>query len=126
MGNYVEPSTRTFGPQPAICGLVTGILAVIFVNWKAFSATPELEQVRCILIFFVVLLVFMNLVLISAGSNSSWAVNLGGTMFGLFWGMAAFPRIPSPGGEKMRLFGGMMTTSFFILFGLLLFTTDAS
>jgi len=33
-GSYVEKSDKSIGAYTAISGLLTGILAVIFVNWS--------------------------------------------------------------------------------------------
>ena len=71
-----------------------------------------------------ILLIFMNIALSSASDSVSWSGNLGGAMVGLFWGMATFPRAPGRGGEKQRLFGMMATTTFFVLFGYLFFSSD--
>lgn len=72
----------------------------------------------------VVLFIFMNIAL-TAGSVA-WSGSLGGSIAGLFWGMATFPRAASRGGEKQRLFGSIFPSFFFVLFGYLFFTADES
>jgi membrane associated rhomboid family serine protease len=117
-------SNRSIGASTADFGIFTGILAMIFVNWKAFDGSQQLEQTRCMLIFFVVIMIVLNFTM-TAGAQSSSSTDtyghLGGALLGLIWGMAVFPRIKSPGGEKMRIAGLVMTGLFFSLCLLLFF-----
>lgn len=51
------------------------------------------------------------------GNNAGGTVDvnghLGGMMTGLFWGMAFFPRTPSPSGMKLRMWGLILLSIFF-------------
>jgi len=69
-------------------------------------------------------MIIMNLMLFGGGSEDGGTDTLGhigGAITGLFWGMAFFPRVKSSYAHKMRLAGLCLTSSFFILFGCLLF-----
>jgi len=82
-------------------GLLTGLLAMLIANWYVFSGNQQLEQIRCILLFFVVFAIIINLMFVGSGS-SMYGSNkvdsyghLGGALTGLFWGMAVLPRTKS-------------------------------
>ena len=108
-------------------GILTGALAMLFVNWRAFNGSQELEQARCILMFMVILMIFLNL-MVGGLSNEAYPVDtyghLGGAITGLFWGLAFFPRVKNAHSAKLRVFGLGLTAGFFILFSLLVFTKN--
>jgi membrane associated rhomboid family serine protease len=95
----VVSSSPSVGASTSICGLLTGALSMIFINWQAFNGNQELEKARCILIFVLILMVVLNLLFVGQG-NELYAVDtyghLGGAMAGLFWGLAFFPRVKNP------------------------------
>lgn len=122
MSSLCEPNNRAVGASTSGFGILTGLLAMIFVNWKAFDGNNQLEQTRCILIFFVVFLIMINF-MFSVGVTKgidNWG-HLGGAMTGLFWGMAVLPRVKSEGGTKMRIVGLVLTGGYLTLMILLFF-----
>lgn len=58
---------NSVGASTAINGLLTGLLAVIIVNWSVFNGNPQLEMVRCYMLFFIILCIFLN-VLMGSGA----------------------------------------------------------
>jgi membrane associated rhomboid family serine protease len=113
------------GASTSICGLLTGALSMIFINWQAFNVSPELEQARCILIFMLILMIVLNLVFVGQ-DNELYKVDtyghLGGAMTGLFWGLAFFPRVRNSQSLNLRKIGLVLIAVFFILLTVLLFT----
>lgn len=116
-------NSNSVGASTADFGIYTGFLAMIFVNWNAFSARPELEQMRCMFLFFVVLIIIINL-LTSSGRHSTVDVygHIGGAITGLLWGFAFFPRVKSGSGESLKKFGLIATPVYFVLFLMLFYT----
>jgi len=49
------------GPAGATTGLLSGQLAVIFVNWNEFDGNQQMETMRCCGIFIVSLILILNL-----------------------------------------------------------------
>jgi membrane associated rhomboid family serine protease len=106
-------------------GILTGALAMLFVNWQAFNGSPELEQARCILMFMVILMIFLNLMIGGSKNevyNTDTYGHLGGAIAGLFWGLAVFPRVKNHTSAKLRMVGIGLTLGFFLLCSLLLVT----
>ena len=96
---------------------------MIIVNWQAFNGNPQLEMVRCYMIFFVVLCVFLNIMMGGAGSQVDYLGHIGGSITGLIWGLAFLPRANTPGGATCKKVGLGLTVVFFglctgLLFGL--------
>jgi hypothetical protein len=38
--SVVSPSTDSVGASTAICGMLTGMLGLIIINWNAFNGNP--------------------------------------------------------------------------------------
>jgi membrane associated rhomboid family serine protease len=73
--------------------------------------------------FFIVFALVINLMGGLTGSSGVDTMgHLGGAIAGLLWGLAFFPRVKTPFGTKMRLFGFVTTGAFFALLLVLLFT----
>ena len=106
-------------------GIYGGLLGILIANWTSFSGKQNLEQIRCILLFFVIFAIMINLLFIGGDNLIPDQVDryghLGGCMTGLFWGMAIFPRKQCEHGAKVRKFGTILFAGFMILFTLLLF-----
>ena len=117
-------SANSVGASTSDFGILTGLLSMIFVNWNAFKG-QQLEQTRCILLFMVILMIIMNL-LAGAGakSNSDTLGHCGGGIAGLVWGFAFFPRVKDDLSAKLRKCGLISSVVFFLLFAILLFTTN--
>ena len=41
--SVVSPKNDAVGASTAICGMLTGMLGLIIINWNAFNGKPELE-----------------------------------------------------------------------------------
>lgn len=117
-------SNRSVGASTADFGIFTGLLAMIFVNWKAFDGNPQLEQTRCCLIFIVVLMIFLNfsITISQKGTVDSYG-HLGGALTGLIWGLAMLPRQRTASGTKLRTIGMAMTALYFTLCIVLFYVT---
>mmetsp|Transcript_8931 Transcript_8931/g.15128 ORF Transcript_8931/g.15128 Transcript_8931/m.15128 type:complete len:174 (+) Transcript_8931:347-868(+) len=89
---------NSVGASTSINGLLTGVFAMITINWSAFSGNQQLEQMRCILLFFIVFAIVINLMIQDEGTDS-WG-HLGGAITGLLWGMAFFPRVKTLSGTR--------------------------
>lgn len=118
--------SASVGASTSINGLLTGLLAMIIVNWSAFEGNQMLEQVRCCLLVFICLCIALNLMAgVKIDNNGTRSVDtvghIGGAIVGLIWGLAFLPRAPGPTGQKCRMFGMAATAVFFILFTGLLF-----
>ena len=75
------------------------------------------------LLIMVILMILLNFMMSFQDSNTIDVYgHLGGTITGLIWGMAFFPRHRTPGAIKMRTAGLAMTALFFGL-GFILFYT---
>ena len=111
---------NSVGASTAINGLLTGMLAVVVVNWSAFTGHPQLEQLRCILLFVIIFLVFLNTIMGVGSGSIDYLGHLGGALTGFIWGLAFMPRVASPAGETMKKVGIGLTVLFFgLTFGLL-------
>jgi hypothetical protein len=44
--------------------MLTGMLGLIIINWNAFNGKPELEQMRCFVVIFMILAIVLNLSLV--------------------------------------------------------------
>jgi membrane associated rhomboid family serine protease len=69
------------------------MLGLIIINWNAFNGRPELEQMRCFITLFMILAIFLNLSLTGGSSATDYTGHLGGSIVGIFWSFAFFPRI---------------------------------
>lgn len=60
---YASPydDVAGLGPAGATTGLLSGQLAVIFVNWNEFDGNQQMETMRCCGIFLVSLILILNL-----------------------------------------------------------------
>jgi len=107
-----EPSV---GASTAVFGVLTGQAAMIIVNWSAFNSYPQLKQVRCMLLFFVCLMLVFNFLAEVGGPPGVVDVtgHIGGAIVGLIWGLAFFPRVKTEVSAKMRLAGIVLTIGFF-------------
>jgi len=116
--------SKSVGASTSDFGILSGLLAIIFVNWSAFNGSQQLEQTRCILVFMVIFMIVINL-LVSVGQAGTVDINghLGGLFAGMFWGLAFFPRSPSAN-PKMRMWGLGLTAVFFGGLTVALFTTN--
>lgn len=115
------PNERSIGASTADFGIFTGLLAMIFVNWSAFDGSQALQQMRCMQIAIIVIMIFLNFAMTSGAKNSvDVAGHGGGSIVGLLWGLAFFPRVKSPSGVKLG-FCGKITLALFIVFCLLMF-----
>ena len=113
------------GASTAGFGILTGILALLFVNWSAFNGNPQLEQTRCILVAMVIFFILINLMMGagSQGNSIDTYGHLGGALAGLFWGMACFPReTRNQTGQSLRKWGLGRTSVFFSLQIILFYT----
>ena len=59
------------GASTADFGILTGLLAMVFVNWDSFSASQTLIQMRCMIIVCVVFMLVMNFVMNSQSNSVS-------------------------------------------------------
>ena len=101
------------------------MLGLIIINWNAFNGKPELEQMRCFVVIFMILAIVLNLSLVGMSNSSSgidYTGHLGGSIVGIIWSFAFFPRVKSPSGNKFRIAGIVLTSVFFLLLTILLFT----
>lgn len=92
----VISSSNSIGCSTSVCGILTGALSMLFINWQAFNGNEQLEQTRCILMFFLLIMIILNLSIVSTRSSvypSDTYGHLGGAITGLIWGLAFFPRI---------------------------------
>ena len=92
------------------------MLAVVVVNWSAFSGNPMLEQLRCMLMFIIIFMVFLNSMMglgASGSSNVDGLGHLGGAITGFVWGLAFMPRADGPSGQTMKKVGMGLTVLFF-------------
>ena len=113
---------RSVGASTADFGIFTGLLAMIFVNWSAFDGNQQLEQTRCILIFMVVIMIFLNFSMTMGGDSTVDTYgHLGGALTGLIYGLAIFPRNRSQGGSKLRGIGLFLTGMYFTVNIILLY-----
>jgi rhomboid protease GluP len=95
----INPSV---GASTSDFGILTGLLAMVFVNWSAFN-TQQLQQVRCMLVAMVVIMILLNFMMsFTAQGTIDTYGHLGGAIAGLIWGMAFFPRNRTPGAIKMK------------------------
>jgi hypothetical protein len=94
---------------------------MVIINWHAFSANAQLKQMRCMLLFFVVLMLVMNFIM-DFGQDGTVDIygHVGGAIAGLFYGLGFFPRAKSEFGTYLRKIGFVFTcAAFTIMFGLL-------
>ena len=95
---------------------------MIMINWSAFSGRPELEQLRCFVLFFIILAIFMNLLAGGGGAGDIDTMgHLGGSITGLLWGLAFFPRKKTRGSQQYKIAGLIGILAFFVIFTTLLF-----
>lgn len=113
--------TNNVGASTAVCGILAGCLAMIIANWSAFDSNQQLEQTRCILIFMVTLMIIMNVAFMKGPDQVDVSGHLGGSMVGLLYGLAFFPRTRGPSGEKLAFWGKALTMGFFGLCTILFF-----
>ena len=115
------------GASTCINGVVTGLLAILLVNWHAMSGRQDLEQTRCILLIVVIFMIILNLMMFGGNGTDTEKPDVlghvGGAITGFIWGLAFFPRVKSNYAHKMRMAGLCLTSTFFIGFGCLLFLT---
>ena len=73
---------------------------------------------------FMILAIVLNLSLIGSSGSSGidYTGHLGGSIVGLIWSFAFFPRVKCESGNKFRIVGLVLTSIFFILLTILLFT----
>mgnify|MGYP003791097451 CR=1 FL=1 len=95
---------------------------MILINWSAFNTSQELQQMRCILMFFIVFAIVINLIVVGGNSKIDQMGHIGGAITGLVWGMAFFPRVRTDSGRKLKMIGLVGVLGFFVLFTALLFT----
>ena len=78
----------------------------------------------------LIIVIFLNLVSIGAGGTDSatastdYVGHAGGAITGLIWGLGFLPRVRSNYTSKLKLYGMMLTATFFILFFCLFYLTD--
>ena len=94
---------KSVGASTADFGILTGLLSMIFVNWKAFDGNSQLETARCMLLFMIIFMIVINLLMgaAQAGTVDSTG-HIGGALCGLFWGFAFFPRVANPTAIKLK------------------------
>jgi membrane associated rhomboid family serine protease len=93
----IDPST-SIGASTADFGILFGLLGMLLVNWFEFKG-QQLEQVRCMLIFIVIIMIIFNIM--AAGATSDTLGHAGGAIAGFFWGLAVLPRVMSPFTRKL-------------------------
>lgn len=119
---------RSVGASTAIFGLLSGLLALVLVNWKALDRSPE---VRCCLIVMVIFIVLFSVLM--AFSNSGNTVDtyghLGGFISGFFVGIVVMVRFRGQEAaargsyeKKVQIVGVIMTFIFYVLLTTLFFT----
>jgi len=92
----VIDSSPSIGCSTSVCGILTGALSMIFINWQSFNGNQQLEQTRCILMFIIIIMIILNLSIVNSASavyKTDTYGHLGGAITGLIWGLAFFPRV---------------------------------
>ena len=95
-------SSTSIGASTADFGILFGLLSMIIVNWFEFKG-QQLEQVRCMLLFIVIIMIIFNIM--GAGLMSDGTGHAGGAISGFFWGLAVLPRVISPFTRKLQIIG---------------------
>ena len=114
---------RSIGASTADQGIMTGLLAMIIVNWSAFSGNPQLEMQRCMLVAMITIMILFGYTMSYQSSGTVDTMgHLGGSMAGLFWGFAFFPRVRSQAGLNLRKVGLGLVALFYGLQIILFFT----
>lgn len=130
-----NPLKIAVGASTSIFGLISTLLAIVFVNWKALDRSPE---VRCCLIMMVIMVLFFTLIMALSGGNLATGFagmdtfgHLGGFIAGFF--LASFIMVQFRGAEarhrgsyetKCKYVGLGGSAFFFILCFTLFFTVS--
>lgn len=69
--NVAYGSDKSVGASTADCGILPGFFALIILNWAAFDANPQMQMMRCYLVFMCILFSLMNVMVFSGGSIAS-------------------------------------------------------
>jgi len=100
--SVTAPGAASIGASTSDFGILFGLLAMVTVNWYEFKG-QQLEQVRCMLMAIVIIMIIFNLM--AGGAQTDGMGHMGGGLAGLFWGMAFLPRVASPFTRKCKVFG---------------------
>lgn len=111
------------GASTAVFGVLTGQVAMVLVNWNAFSS-PQLKQVRCMMIAFVIVMLVINFItdLGQVGVVDIWG-HIGGAIAGFLYGVGFFPREISDSSHKIKVLGMSLTAMYFTIIPILFFLT---
>ena len=82
------------GASTAVFGIFSGHIAAVAVNWYSFNGSPQLQMVRLSLLFFALLMLFINFAMNMNDKSETTDVygHVGGTISGLLVGLALFKR----------------------------------